>query len=141
SPGLLSPAMAGGVFAIDRHYFNEIGQYDKDMELWGGENLELSLRIWMCGGQIFIIPCSRVGHIAKKHFQESPATKKAIRHNYLRLVHVWLDEYKEIFLRRFHQKSITYGNISERVNLRKRLGCKSFQWYMDNIFPELEDSL
>ena len=27
------------------HYFNEIGQYDKGMNLWGGENLELSLRV------------------------------------------------------------------------------------------------
>lgn len=37
--------MAGGIFAIDRHYFNELGQYDKDMNLWGGENVELSLRV------------------------------------------------------------------------------------------------
>lgn len=40
-----SPAMAGGIFAINRHYFNEIGQYDKGMDLWGAENLELSLRV------------------------------------------------------------------------------------------------
>lgn len=37
--------MAGGIFAINRYYFNEIGQYDKGMNLWGGENLELSLRV------------------------------------------------------------------------------------------------
>jgi polypeptide N-acetylgalactosaminyltransferase len=37
--------MAGGIFAIHRHYFNEIGQYDKGMDLWGGENVEFSLRV------------------------------------------------------------------------------------------------
>lgn len=37
--------MSGGIFAINRHYFNELGQYDKDMNLWGAENLELSLRV------------------------------------------------------------------------------------------------
>lgn len=37
--------MAGGIFAIDRRYFKKIGQYDKDMNLWGGENLEISLRV------------------------------------------------------------------------------------------------
>nr|XP_025718008.1 inactive polypeptide N-acetylgalactosaminyltransferase-like protein 5 isoform X5 [Callorhinus ursinus] len=44
-----SPAMAGGIFAINRHYFNEIGQYDRDMEHWGTENLELSLRTQKIG--------------------------------------------------------------------------------------------
>ncbi|XP_003501363.1 inactive polypeptide N-acetylgalactosaminyltransferase-like protein 5 [Cricetulus griseus] len=138
SKPIRSPAMAGGIFAIDRHYFTELGQYDKDMDLWGGENVELSLRIWMCGGQLFILPCSRVGHIAKiQNFNN--AALKALSWNLLRVAHVWLDEHKDnFFLRRPYLKYEPYGNISERVALRKRLGCKSFQWYLDNIFPELE---
>uniref|UniRef100_A0ABI7ZUN5 Glycosyltransferase 2-like domain-containing protein n=1 Tax=Felis catus TaxID=9685 RepID=A0ABI7ZUN5_FELCA len=136
-----SPAMAGGIFAINRHYFREIGQYDKGMNLWGAENLELSLRIWMCGGQLFVLPCSRVGHISKQRFPNQPEFAEAMTYNSLRLAHVWLDEYKEqFFLRRPGLKSVAYGNISERVELRKRLGCKSFQWYLDNVFPELEAS-
>ncbi|XP_066897917.1 inactive polypeptide N-acetylgalactosaminyltransferase-like protein 5 isoform X3 [Kogia breviceps] len=136
-----SPAMAGGIFAINRHYFNEIGQYDKGMNLWGGENLELSLRIWMCGGQLFILPCSRVGHIDKQHTANHAGILKALAYNNLRLVHTWLDEYKEqVFLRRPHLKYLAYGDISERVELRKQLGCKSFQWYLDTVFPELETS-
>ncbi|KAF6085864.1 polypeptide N-acetylgalactosaminyltransferase like 5 [Phyllostomus discolor] len=136
-----SPAMAGGIFAINRHYFNEIGQYDKDMDLWGGEHLELSLRIWMCGGQLLVLPCSRVGHIVKHNTENLTEASRALTRNNLRLVHVWLDEYKEQYLlKRPGLKSVPYGNISERVELRKRLGCKSFQWYLDTIFPELEAS-
>ncbi|XP_037372018.1 inactive polypeptide N-acetylgalactosaminyltransferase-like protein 5 isoform X2 [Talpa occidentalis] len=89
-----SPAMAGGIFAVYRHYFKELGQYDKDMNLWGGENVELSLRIWMCGGQLYILPCSRVGHIDKHPKSYSPDITQAINRNSLRLAHVWLDEYK-----------------------------------------------
>ncbi|XP_043824297.1 polypeptide N-acetylgalactosaminyltransferase 11-like [Dromiciops gliroides] len=135
-----SPTMAGGIFAINRRYFFEIGQYDNGMNIWGGENLEISFRIWMCGGKLFIIPCSRVGHISRNVLpQKAHEIMDSLQYNSLRLAHVWLDEYKEqFFLQRPDLRSKGYGNISERVELRKILGCKSFQWYLDNIYPELE---
>ncbi|MEQ2164279.1 hypothetical protein GOODEAATRI_004977, partial [Goodea atripinnis] len=30
-----------------------------------------------------------------------------------------------------------YGDISQRVELRDKLKCKSFEWYLRNIYPDL----
>ncbi|KAH0627607.1 hypothetical protein JD844_003552 [Phrynosoma platyrhinos] len=137
-----SPTMAGGLFAMDREYFNELGQYDSGMDIWGGENLEISFRIWMCGGKLLIIPCSRVGHIFRKRRPYgSPGGQDTMAHNSLRLAHVWMDEYKEqYFALRPELRMRNYGNITDRVELRKKLNCKSFKWYLDNIYPEMQIS-
>ncbi|CAN9506202.1 unnamed protein product [Ophioblennius macclurei] len=135
-----SPTMAGGLFAINRKFFNELGRYDSGMDIWGGENLEISFRIWMCGGQLLIIPCSRVGHIFRKRRPYgSPGGQDTMAHNSLRLAHVWMDEYKEQYLSlRPELRERSFGDISERVALRQRLGCRSFRWYLNTVYPEMQ---
>ncbi|KAG6457970.1 hypothetical protein O3G_MSEX010589 [Manduca sexta] len=63
-----SPTMAGGLFAIYREYFNYIGKYDPGMNVWGGENLEISFRVCITNGRFQkTIPILIVDPISKIH--------------------------------------------------------------------------
>ncbi|VDI78697.1 polypeptide N-acetylgalactosaminyltransferase [Mytilus galloprovincialis] len=133
-----SPTMAGGLFAISHAYFTYIGTYDDGMDIWGGENLEISFRIWMCGGTLETTPCSHVGHIFRKR---SPykwrSNINVLLKNNVRLCEVWLDDYKEYYYDRIGHNLGDYGNITSRIELRKKLKCKSFEWFLKNVYPEM----
>jgi polypeptide N-acetylgalactosaminyltransferase len=134
-----SPAMAGGLFAIDRDYFYESGSYDDQMEIWGGENVEMSLRIWQCGGSIWEVPCSHVGHVFRKQSPYSwpGGVNNILAKNNRRLAEVWLDDYKKFwFFINPGAQHVEFGDVSERVKLKEDLKCKSFSWYLENVWPE-----
>ena len=136
-----SPVMAGGLFSINRHWFlDTLGGYDTGISFWGTENLEMSFRVWMCGGTLEMMPCSRVYHIFRTmggkpyHVPGNTGTV-----NKLRTIHGWLGpKYAKYALSQLgtHALDADYGDMTEVRAVQDRLQCKDFDWFMHNVYPD-----
>uniref|UniRef100_A0A182T1B6 Ricin B lectin domain-containing protein n=1 Tax=Anopheles maculatus TaxID=74869 RepID=A0A182T1B6_9DIPT len=140
-----TPAMAGGLFTIARKFFDRIGWYDEGFDIYGIENIELSMKSWMCGGKMVTVPCSRVGHIQKAgHPYLSKQPKDVVRANSIRLAEVWMDEYKHIIfdiygIPKYSEQE--FGSVAARKAIRQSANCQPFRYYLENVFPEMHNPL
>ncbi|XP_022331060.2 polypeptide N-acetylgalactosaminyltransferase 2-like [Crassostrea virginica] len=137
---IVTPVSDGKVMAVDRKRFMKLGGADPGLENWGAAGLELSLKFWMCGGTVEIIPCSHVSIIKKR----KPRTTQKISPNSIvrdlrRVAEVWLDGYKRYFyVSRPAARMTSHGSVADRRKLRGQLRCQSFKWYLDSVLPQLK---
>ena len=125
-----------GMFSTSKYWWNQ-GQMDSGMGRWGSENIEISLRTWLCGGQIRVAKDSFVAHAFRSKFPYKVDNNDIIR-NAVRVASVWMDgEYLERFAaaKKLKMKDgkvdMDIGDISDRLELKKKLHCKPFSWYVD----------
>lgn len=141
-----SATLVGCAFGVLKKYFIKLGTFDEDFKIWGGENIELAWRTWQCHGQVLTHPCSRVAHTFKPFaYKFGGDREKIVQKNLMRTAETWMDDYAKYFY------AITYAWVPKRTyltedekrtlqvrkDLRKRLQCKSFEWYLVNIAPEV----
>ncbi|KAK3097565.1 hypothetical protein FSP39_010886 [Pinctada imbricata] len=126
-------AFQGGYFMANKTVFQRLGGFDRGFGTWGGEQMELSFKYWMCAGGLELIPCSRAGHVYRtKVVWHDHIANETILNEY-RVAEVWMDEYKHILFERAGNYTFKIGDVSARHEVRRRNNCTSFQTYLDTI--------
>lgn len=106
-------------------------------------------------------PCSRVGHVFRyRRPYKNPAKRDSDSRNNMRTILVWIDEPHYRVRYRYNAKrrktpistlqdfialssprlnvsGIDVGDISERVALRQKLQCQTFDWYVRTVNTKL----
>lgn len=133
------PIMSGGLLAISKKWFFEIGGYDKTMLGWGGENLDQSLRIWTCGGEIVSAPDSYVAHMWRDGTAKTKAKYKLgagdASKNQARAVKAHIGPWfnKTLTFPKYYQFKDQNLDTSAITDVIEKLKCKNFEWYLDKF--------
>ena len=119
-----------GMFATTKRWWRTIGGMDSELSTWGGENIEISLRTWLCGGEILVARGSRIDHVYRNKFPYEVDTTK-YHTNLVRIVNAWMDP---VSVERFYNHShispeLPFGSLDEQHATQRRLSCRTFSWY------------
>uniref|UniRef100_A0A8C2KVQ6 Polypeptide N-acetylgalactosaminyltransferase n=1 Tax=Cyprinus carpio TaxID=7962 RepID=A0A8C2KVQ6_CYPCA len=120
-----TPAMIGCSFVVDREYFGEIGLLDPGMEVYGGENIELGMRVWQCGGSMEVLPCARVAHIERTKKPYNNDIDYYAKRNGLRAAEVWMDEFKSHVYMAWNIPMNVSESFSNHANLTSYAGVRN----------------
>lgn len=85
------PALGGGFMALRRDVLDAIGGFDAGMLQWGSEDFELSLRVWLFGYEVWVVPEVEVAHYFRQQ-NPYPVEWKHVSANVIRTAFLHLGE-------------------------------------------------
>ena len=130
----------GCAMAVNRNVFKELGAWDEGMlSVWGGENVEIVWRYWLCADGVKVIPCSRIAHLSRGSLPykvpESP------RKNFQRVAELWMGDYLSFYYASSHTRyqlsEAEKKDLEGRKQFLATLNCRDFRWYFDNILRDM----
>eukprot|EP00419_Tripos_fusus_P029892 CAMPEP_0172715746 /NCGR_PEP_ID=MMETSP1074-20121228/67720_1 /TAXON_ID=2916 /ORGANISM="Ceratium fusus, Strain PA161109" /LENGTH=591 /DNA_ID=CAMNT_0013540353 /DNA_START=129 /DNA_END=1904 /DNA_ORIENTATION=+ len=152
SPDPYVPVLSGGLLGISRRWWNETGGYDEGMAGWGGENLDQSLRSWLCGGEIMLAEKAFVAHMWRVPTDPRTKAKYMVKagtaqKNRMRAAAAWFGDFTPKLSsfpslqadRQLPEGSPWYGNVDNILEVKQRLQCRGLEWFLHRFKHVYED--
>lgn len=141
-----TPAILGGAFVARKELLEKLDYFGRCMVGWGHENMELTMKTWMCGGEVLYVPCSRVLHYAAKRSPMKHGDRVQANHPSRNSAIIAKSFYPEEYYKDFEKQLRTDKHILEcseaieiNKNILKKNNCKrDFFWIRRNLMPEVE---
>ncbi|XP_052799401.1 polypeptide N-acetylgalactosaminyltransferase 6-like [Mya arenaria] len=127
----------GMMMAMTKYFFLQLGGFDPGMEVWGSENTEISVKTWLCGGRVEMVPCSKIAHLYRiTPWQGVEKRSTYLFKNKLRFASVWTDGIiQKIMLDNLKsgEPEVDYGDVSARKQIREVNECKKYKYFVNKI--------
>lgn len=133
-----SALLAGGCFAISRDVFENIDGFERGFRVWGRDDEEISLKLWLFGYKCFIVPNVTVLHVFRSDAPPFILKWDHVDYNLLRMafLHFNYDRiYKSTRLIKYSTKTqlmvdLLKSDILEKQALYKQKRKYDDDWYM-----------
>ncbi|HHY22523.1 MAG TPA: glycosyltransferase [Bacilli bacterium] len=88
----LSPHLAGGCLAISKKAFDDIGGFERGFKVWGREDEEISLKLWLFGYKCAVVPSVKVLHVFRSDSPPFVITWDQVNYNLMRMAYSHFNE-------------------------------------------------
>jgi len=82
----LSPLLPGGCLAVKSQVFSDVGEFDRGFMVWGREDEEISLKMWLFGYRLGVNPDVKIMHVFRER-HPYPVTWENVDYNLLRMAY------------------------------------------------------
>lgn len=127
-----SPAVSSYCIAVTKEWFNDIGGFDRGMDVGSGEDIEISLRSWLLGGSCRVCDGSMISVALELDYGSLTLN------NLARIVEAWFPGKASHFYaaRGLKPEALNVGRLSNLTLLQQRQK-QTFEWFLRAKQPEL----
>jgi glycosyltransferase involved in cell wall biosynthesis len=134
-----SPLLAGGCLAISRKAFEDIDGFERGFRVWGREDEEISLKLWLFGYQCYIVPDVTVLHVFRPTAPPFELKWEHVDYNLLRMAFLHFNYeriYKSTKQIKYSLKTLLLAELLQTDILEKRALYEQKRKHDDNWYME-----